>query len=336
MLNGARWTVVAAGMVVGRAVVVSAQIPTAGIREALVRELTLSAADLDAVARGDVVAKTLPTRDARDVAVIALARVDRRVRPSLAIPRGTLHRFGRPASLADVQDVRVTPDDIEELRKCQPSACNFKLPASDMQAVRAVIDSAGSDAADRVTAYVQQRMVDYVNAYRQQGSAAMVVYEDLGSVRSSAAFDEMMQDSSRMFRIVPALASYMNGFPRDSLAGATSEILWTVDVLPRLRPVMRIMQRVVYDPPDDPTTSFIVSKQLYADHYFEAGLEALLFTDAANLGFERTGADAVIVETRRYRFDHLPSGGLFNLRRRVVNALRDNVADDVKRLRGDR
>jgi hypothetical protein len=36
---------------------------------------------------------------------------------------------------------------------------------------------------------------------------------------------------------------------------------------------------------------------------------------------------------RRYRFDHLPSGGLLNIRGRVANGLRDNVRADLTRLK---
>ena len=199
-----------------------------------------------------------------------------------------------------------------------------------------MIDSAGADAADRVTAYVRQRMVDYVNAYRDQGSAAMVVYGDEGGVESSAAFDAMMRDSSRLYRVAPSLASYMDAYPRDSLVGTTSTMLWSIDAMPHLHPVMRIMQRVVDAPPDDSLTTLVVSKQIYADHYFEAGLEAILITDAARGGFGGAVGDALIVETRRYRFDHLRSGGILNLRGRVVSSLQATVADDVKRLRDDK
>jgi hypothetical protein len=205
-----------------------------------------------------------------------------------------------------------------------------------MDALRSVIDSGAADASTRVTAYVRRRMVDYVNAFREQGSDAMVVYGDLGSVQSSAAFDGLMRDSSRIVRMAPALADYISAYPRDPLSGATSTIQWSVESMPRLRPVMRIVHHVVYDPPEDPATTFIVSKQLYADHYFEAGLEALLFTDAANAGFQNDGGNALVIVTRRYRFDHLPSGGLLNLRGRVIGALRGAVEDDVKRVRDDK
>jgi hypothetical protein len=310
-----------------------AQTSASAVHDLLVRELGFSAADLAAVSRGEIVAKPLPTSNERDVAVMAMARVGPDVRASLATSRTTISLFAQPASPADVQRVRVTREDVDELRKCHPGSCNFKLPVSDMDAVRAAIDSAGPDAPDRVTAYVRQRMVEYVNAYQAQGGEAMVVYADAGSVRSSAAFDGMMRDSSRLLGLAPAFARYMDAYPRDSLTGATSTILWSVDAMPRLRPVMRIMHQVVYAPPDDPGTSFVVSKQLYADHYFEAGLETLLLTDARNAGFENAGGAAVLLEVRRYRFDHLPSGGLLDLRGRVVGGLRAAVFDDVRQRR---
>ena len=334
MTNGNLWRALATAFLMCRLTPAGAQVSTSGIRDLLVQEFKLSSNDLDAVSRGQIVAKALPTQDQRDVAVVAVARADRRVRSSLVMAPGGVHLFAQPASLADVQDVRVASDDVDELRQCRPGSCNFKLPTSDMTAVRAAIDSAGAGAPDRVTAYVRQRMVDYVNAYREQGSAAMVVYGDEGSVESSAAFDAMMRDSSRLVQVAPSPARYIDTYPHDSLPGATSTFLWSVDAMPHLHPVMRIMQRVVYTAPDDSLTTLVVSKQLYADHYFEAGLEALLLTDAANGGFQGAVGDALIIETRRYRFDHLPSGGLLNLRGRVVSGIQSAVVDDIKRLRG--
>lgn len=333
--------VVATGVLVCGPASTIAQASAPSLREVLTREFGLTSSDLAAVARGEIVAKTLPTQDQRDVAVIGIVRTDRRVRVPLPGTDDAVHVFARPASVADVQGFRLTREDIDELRRCRPSSCNFKLPAAAMEALHSMIDSSTSDVADRITAYVRQRIVDYVDAYRERGGAAMVVYDDLGSVQSSAAFDAMARDSSRVFRIAPSLVRYLSVYPRDSLPGATSAIVWSVDVIPRLRPVMRIMHHVVYTPPEDPRTTFVIAKQLYADHYFEAGLEAVLVTDEANAGFENIGsgrevgrpAGTVVVATRRYRFDHLPSGGPLDLRGRVLGGLRGAVLDDLRRLR---
>ena len=58
--------------------------------------------------------------------------------------------------------------------------------------------------------------------------------------------------------------------------------------------------------------------------------EAILATRAEDILFFRT-----LVAIRRYRFDHMPSGGLLNIRGRVANGLRDNVLADLRRLERD-
>jgi hypothetical protein len=60
-------------------------------------------------------------------------------------------------------------------------------------------------------------------------------------------------------------------------------------------------------------------------------LEVLAASDRAVSGSGSPGI--FLTAVRRYRFDHLPSGGLLNVRSRVINALRDNVAADLTRLK---
>jgi hypothetical protein len=173
---------------------------------------------------------------------------------------------------------------------------------------------------------VRQRVLSYVADYRQRGNAAMVVYDDNG-VRSSDALVAMLNDSTYVFRTAPSLGRHLLGYPRDTLDGATEVIFWSLDNLPHVRQVLRITHETVYSPPELPGTTIVAAKQIYADHYFEAGLETLTAVDDASAG------GFTLIAVRRYRFDHLPSGGLLNLRGRVVNGLRDNVRDDVTRLK---
>ena len=322
-------------LVFGTAPGMGAQAPPPRLRDFLARDAGLSAAQLDAVERGAVVVKTLPTADERDVAVIGLVRLDRS-RPFVIDAlrsRVAGHAFGAPAALDDVADVHLTPDDLKELSHCQPNACNFKLPASGMAALSSIVTSNVADAAQRAEDYLRHRMVEYVAAYRQRGNAAMIVYDDLGSVQSSSAFDAMLRDSSHIFRVAPALAEFLLEFPRASLPGATNVMRWSVDALPHVRPVLRIVHEVTYTPAEVPGATVIAAKQLYAAHYFEAGLEVLTAIDDSLSGFAGAKHGTALAVVRHYRFDHLPSGGLLNLRRRVIDGLRDDVTNDLMRLR---
>jgi hypothetical protein len=71
--------------------------------------------------------------------------------------------------------------------------------------------------------------------------------------------------------------------------------------------------------------TIVASKQIYAKHYFEAAFDLMSIID-------KTGASgSYLVVLRRYRFDNLPSGGLLNIRGRVLSSLRDKMAADLRR-----
>jgi hypothetical protein len=320
------------------ATIAAAQERFTTIDDFLAHGIKLDASQLDALAKGNVVGKLLPTGDGRDVAVFAAVRANvsraffverqRDYARSLRIPtRVQSHLFGNPATLADVQLVDVTADDIKELAHCHPNDCNIKLPATDMDQLRATVNLSAPDALARVAAYTRQRMVDYITDYRQRGNSAMVVYDDLGGVHASDALGAMVRDSSFMFRTLPSFGRYLLDYPRAPLVGASEVAFWSLDELPHVRRVLRIMHESVYSPPEFPGMTVLAAKQLYANHYFEAGLELLT-------AVERTAPDGItLMAVRRYRFDNLPSGGMLNLRGRVVNGLRDNVISDLARLK---
>lgn len=224
----------------------TAQPAPARLRDFLTRDAGLSTAQVDAIERGDVVVKMLQTGDERDVGVMGFVRADRPRRSIIddLRPHGARHTFIVPATLGDVDAIHLAGDDLKELAHCQPNACNFKLPASGMSALSAIVSSNSPDAAQRVDDYLRRRMVEYVAAYRQRGNAAMIVYDDLGSVQSSASFDAMLRDSSHIFRVAPTLAGFLLNYPRATLPGDTNVIRWAVDALPHVRPVLRIVHEV--------------------------------------------------------------------------------------------
>lgn len=327
------------------AVPVGAQQRPRALDSFLTQTVGLDPSQLVALSRGEVVAKVLPTADNGDVSVLGVVHVSapraafvqrqRDFPNALRVPtRSSAAIFSSPARPADVAAIEVSSKDVDELRNCRPNDCNIKLPATDMDRLHATIDFTAPDARARVTAYARQRLLDYVTGYRERGNAAMVVYDDQGGVRSSDALARMLADSTYVFSKVPSLGRHLLRYPADTLPGATEVIFWSLDNLPHVRQVLRVTHEMVYSPPELPGTTVIAAKLIYADHYFEAGLELLTAIDddsaaangAAPLGF-------TLLAVRHYRFDHLPSGGLLNLRGRVIGGLRDNVRADLVRLK---
>jgi hypothetical protein len=317
-----------------------AQEPSRSLDDVLTHDIGLSAAELAAVKRGEVVGRVLPTRNGRDVAVVGVAQVNasrallvERLRAGPGALGGTdrvpVHRFGTPAAVDDMQALAVTDQDLDRLRTCRVNACDFKIPATDMSRLRETIDLSSADARARVEAYARQRIVDLVTAYRRDGNAAMSVSDDHGHVLGSDAFAAMLRDSSPVFRMTPSLARYLADAPRDTLPGATNAIYWSMDDMPGARPTLRVMHEVVYAPPELPGTTIVAAKQIFADHYFEAGIEVLTVTDGPAAAPDQ---GVTVMAVRRYRFDNLPNGWPISIRARVVNGLRDQTLADLQHL----
>ncbi len=283
--------------------------------------------------------RVLPTQDQRDVAVFGVVRIAvsrdvylRRVqdfRSWLRTPTRTrLGVFSDPAVLADVEALIVSKDDAKDLKKCRAGDCTTKMPALEMQRVQAEIDWSAPDVQTKVTSLARQRLVEYVESYRDRGNASMPVYDDRPSIRASDAFTAVLAQSTYLNQAAPAIASYFRTFPRGRPAGVSDVIYWSEDAVARLRPILSVTHAVVYTPPELGGTTVVASKQIYANHYFEAAIEVLNVIDR-DAGGEPTAT--YLIFERRFRFDNLPRGGIFNIRGRAVTGLRDQLLDDLRR-----
>jgi hypothetical protein len=325
---------------------VSAQGRPARLDAFLTGTIGLDAGQLAALAKGEVVARVLPTGDDRDVLVFAAAHISaprdtflhQQTDPSRALlttTRRAVHVFSAPARPSDVADIDVTRKDIDELQKCRPNECNFKLPSATMDSLRTTVDWNAPDASARVTAFVRSRILRYVADYRARGDEALITYDDNGHVRASDALTSLVDDSSYTPSGLTALRAHLVSYPHDALVGAREVIFWSLDELPHVRPILRITHQTVYSPPELTGTTIVAAKQIFADHYFEAGFELLVATDDSTTSPSAAPTGFTCVALRRYRFDHLPRGGLLNLRGRVIDGLRDNVRADLLRLAAD-
>ncbi len=317
-----------------------AQQTAAPVATFLTKSIGLDAAQLAAVERGDIVVRTLETGNARDVAVFGIvtlgasrdvyARALRDFRSSLRTPtRQHFGLFGPSPTAADLAALTIDRREAEDLKKCKPGSCDFKLPATEMQELRSTIDWSKAPET-QIAAYARRRLAEYVAAYRARGDSAMVVYDDNGNVRASSAFASLLAQSPYVYQYAPSLASYLASYPRVKSEAMHEAIYWSEDVAPRLRKVHSVNHVVLYAPPELPGVTLVATKQLYADHYFEAAFDLTTLIDRAGQG--APGGSYLIV-LRRFRFDNLPSGGLLNIRGRVIGSLQDQLRGDLERHR---
>jgi hypothetical protein len=310
----------------------------AQLTQFLQENIGLDASQLAAVERGEAVVRVLETRGRRDVALFGIITVPRgreeyvralrNFPTSLRTPNRTqLGIFSNPAVESDVAAVVINSRDVAEIKSCKPGDCVVKLPAADMRRIHDEINWSAppADVQAQLNAYARRRLVEYVTDYRRRGDSAMAIYDDRGNlnVRASEAFAAQLAESPYVYQTVPSLQSYLANYPRGALPDGADEILfWSEDVLPRLRPILSVTHLVVYTPPELPGMTLAAAKQIYANHYFEAAVDLTAIV-------ERNPGSYLVV-LRRYRFDNLP-GGILNIRGRAINALRDQLALDLKR-----
>jgi len=309
------------------------------------RPVTLSPADLAAAARGDPVIQLLESPDPRVVAVFGLvavsvprsffaSRVGDVAQSLRSAGRSQSGVFATPATPADARSVTLSAAELAGLRACKPGSCEFKLPASDMSQMRTILDKGGAAAQAEVSRYVLKRAADHVNAYRERGSAAMVTYDDYGStgVRSGEAFAALLQGATPFLsQYSPAVQEYLSAYPHKRPEGAKDIIYWLREEMSGMRATVSISHLTVYSPADRPQVTVAVTKQIFADHYFEGALDVLVASTRADV----PKAEGIyLMLLRQYRFDHLP-GGVLGIRARVKGRVRERADADLRRLKGD-
>ena len=302
----------------------------------LEQSVGLDTAQLAALERGEPVVKVLPARG-RDVALFGIVTVPRsraaftrgarRLPAALQAPKRILGVFSNPAVDADMAAFMVTSKDADALKNCKPGHCALKLPALEMQRIRAQTDWKAPDLEAQLSAYGRRRVAQYVNDYRSRGDSVLVAYDDKGNLtrRSSEAFAAQLAESPYIFGNVPSLHTYLTNYPRGSLPDATEIIYWSVDSLPKLRPILSVAHHLVYQPAELPTVTIVATKLIYANHYFETALDMQAAVDR--------GSGMYLLILRRLRFDNLP-GTVLNIRGRVVNGLRDGLIAQLKWAQG--
>ena len=114
----------------------------------------------------------------------------------------------------------------------------------------------------------------------------------------------------------PDVRQYLVEYPKTTLPGSTSLLCWQVTGF-GLKPTIRVSHLTIRERADD---AVVVSKMLYASHYFWTGLElrVLLSEPSRGTGFW-------LVTVNRSRSDGLSGFTGQLLRRRVLSEVQDGA-----------
>lgn len=292
------------------------QASVAEFRKSLNEKGAFNETDFATLERDQPVVRLSPVSDKREVAVVGVVNIrdnaDEFLRSYLeGMTRKNnaaileIGRFAKEPALADLQNLTIEARDIEDLKECVIGDCQVKLSAPMIERFRNEINWQAADYSSNAANLYKQLLLDYVRDYRTRGQAALIAYNDKRNEINLAAEQ----------RTLDAGSSYINQIlaeQQSELRLIEDAIVWS-KIKFGLKPVTAINHITVYrrDRGVGPQI-VVVSKQIYANHYFNASLALTAFVTVPN-----ASQGAYLVYENRSRADGL-EGPFSKIKRGVV------------------
>lgn len=289
--------------------------------------------NLAALKRGQVVRKTLETRDPGEVVAVGAVKiaVPRRffieqIRDIVEFKRSqyvlAIGTFGARPQLDDLEGLSLTDDDFEAVRRCMPGDCGIKLTAEMLERFRTEMDWTRPDARARADAVFRRLLLERTVAYQAGGHSTLGTYIDKPAATPVAKeLASMMQASAYFTDLAPELRRYLEGFPNTELRNAESFFYWSKESF-GVQPVISVTHVTIFTKTvKDTEMTFVASQGVYTSHYFEGTL-------ALTIAPEVEGASEpafYLLYVNRSRVDAL-KGAFSGLRRWIaVRRVRDGM-----------
>ncbi len=256
------------------------------MRQGLQREFHFSDDDIAKVEAGHAVARIAPTARPDDVLMAGVVFIrtspDKFLKAFRDIERFAMsrdvvrtRRFSSPPVESDLADFHASGDLKKELLACRPGHCSFKIPAADMKAMQSEIDWNAPDAEAQAEKLIRQRIVLYLNRYREKGDSALAVYYDTEAPYSVAdGLHSLIASETRIAQVVPELVRYAIDYPAGRPPNTEDFFYWQEAAF-GLKHVLRTEHVIIQRLNTGGTDSHyaIISKMLFATHYFRAAVE---------------------------------------------------------------
>jgi hypothetical protein len=271
--------------VLALATTIAAQHPPTSLPERLdsylMKDAKLTSAQRTQLLAGEPVTRVLDTDPSHEVAVLGAlwvasppARYIAAVKDIEQFEKGenflVTKKVSSPPRLEDFAALRIPPDDVADLRSCKVGSCEVKLGERALVKLKAEVDWSKPNANADVDRHARQLMLEYVTAYLQGGNSELATYRD--SSRPTFVgqeFASMIDRMPELTEYLPDLKRYLIGFPKLTLPNSDSFIYWQ-EAKFGLKPTIRVNHLTIVQ---EPTHVAVVSKMLYASHYFWTAIE---------------------------------------------------------------
>ncbi|HEY0730694.1 MAG TPA: hypothetical protein VGD38_21590 [Pyrinomonadaceae bacterium] len=292
-----------------------AQTSLAELHKLLQEKAAFEETDFAALQRGETVVRPAPTQDKGEVAVSGLVTLRASADEFLRSYRESLTRksngavmevgtFGAVPAPADLESLTLEADDIEDLKACVVGACEIKLSAAMIQRFGREVNWQATDYAHQATQLFKTMLLEYVKDYRSRGDAALIEYHDKQHEIRLANEHQALTRASGYLSDVFGKSAASEMQPLEEL------LVWS-KIKFGLKPVIAINHVTIYKRDRELGPQILaVSKQIYANHYFNSSLGLTGFVTVA-------GPTSYLVYENRSRADGL-EGPFGKLKRGIV------------------
>ena len=230
---------------------------------------------------GQPVTQLLETDPAKEVAIFGavwvnapVARYLSAVKDIEAFEKGdnflVTKRISDPPRLEDFDQLSLAPDEIADLKTCTVGDCEVKLGEPALTRIQKETDWSKPTATAEVERSIRRLALEYVTGYLEGGNNRLAEYRDTKRPTFVAQeFAAMVDRMPEMADYLPDVKKYLLDYPKVRLPNAESFLYWQ-NVKFGLKPTIRINHMTIADQQSHVT---VVSKMLYASHYFWTAIE---------------------------------------------------------------
>ncbi len=179
-------------------------------------------------------------------------------------------KLSDPPTEADLAKVTLGNKDEETLAGCRPGKCGVKLSDEMITRLHAAASHGG---ATQMEAEFHKILLDFLTRYMAQGTLAMIAYHDMTpAVETGRRFQELLAEYGWLERLAPKMYQTLRQSDPPPHGDPNQFIYWSKESF-GLKPVLSLTHIVIGRATIDGSRwAFIASKQIFADHYFEASL----------------------------------------------------------------
>ncbi len=244
-------------------------------------DVKLTAEEQKQLLAGQPVTRLLDTDPSKEVAIFGavwvkapIARYVAAVKDIESFEKGgnflVTKRISSPPRLEDFDQLTLPPDDVSDLKACKIDSCKVKLGEAALTRIQKETDWSKPTVTADVERSIRKLAFEYVTGYLEGGNSRLAQYRDADRPTFvSEEFATMVNGMPPLTNYLTDLKAYLLGYPKVTLPNADSFLYWQ-NAKFGLKPTIRINHLTITD---WKTHVAVVSKMLYASHYFWTAVE---------------------------------------------------------------